>query len=309
MACKITISPSDDGRRLDKVIRSVWPGLPLSVVMKGIRTGSVRLDGKKAKCDLRVAGGQELYVPWESPKESAGEFAFRRTLPLLFEDPRLWAVNKPVNLLVQPDRKDQDNVLDRVKYMLRLAGEEERAYAVHRLDRNTTGVILVALSGVTLRILQDAFRRREISKTYLAIVAGVPGKEGEIASPLLKDSASNTVRVDEGGKEALTRYRLLSGGGDISLVEIDLVTGRSHQARVHMASIGHPILGDIRYGTEEINGKWRKRGIRRPQLHSFSIRFGEMEGELADLSGRKITAPPAEDMDTLLRKRRWKLPG
>lgn len=308
MGYKLHISPSDDGRRLDKTIRSIWPALPLGVVMKGIRTGGVRLDGKKAACDVRITAGQELYVPWGGPAEREEGFRYRRTLPVLYEDERLLAVNKPENLLVQPDRKDQDNVLDRVKYMRSLEGAEERAYAVHRLDRNTTGVLLVALSGVTLRILQDAFRAREIHKTYLAVVSGVPSAKGEIDGPLLKDPLSNTVKVDPSGKEALTRYRLLAGGGDVSLVEIDLVTGRSHQARVHMASIGHSILGDIRYGSEEINAKWRKRGIRRPLLHSFQVVFGDLRGELEDLSGMRIAAPLPEDMGELLRSRGWKPP-
>lgn len=308
MGYKLHIAPSDDGRRLDKTIRSIWPALPLSVVMKGIRTGSVRLDGKKAACDVRVAAGQELYVPWEEPAAREEGFLYRRTLPVLYEDDRLLAVNKPENLLVQPDRKDQDNVLDRVKYMRSLEGAEERAYAVHRLDRNTTGVLLVALSGVALRILQDAFRAREVQKTYLAVVSGVPPAKGEIDAPLLKDPASNTVRVDSSGKEAITRYRLLAGGGDVSLVEIDLVTGRSHQARVHMASIGHSILGDIRYGSENINAKWRKRGVRRPLLHSDQVLFGNLPGELESLSGMRITAPLPEDMGEFLRSRGWKPP-
>jgi len=308
MAHKLIVSHSDDGRRLDKVIRSIWPGLPLSVVMKGIRTGSVRLDSKKASCDVRVSEGQEIYVPWESPREAAGEYRYRRTLPVLFRDSRIWAVNKPENLLVQPDRKDQDNVLDRVKYMLHLEEAEERAYAVHRLDRNTTGVLLVALSGVSLRILQDAFRERKIRKTYLAVTAGLPENQGEIRAPLLKDAESNNVRVDPRGKEAVTRYRLLAGGGDISLVEIDLVTGRSHQARVHMAFIGCPIIGDIRYGNEEINGRWRKKRIRRPLLHSFRVAFSGLDGELEDLSGLTITAPPADDMMGLMSERGWRLP-
>lgn len=308
MAHKLTISPSDDGRRLDRVIRSLWPGLPLSVVMKGIRTGAVRLDAKKAAPQARVAAGQELYVPWDDPKKERGGYAFRRTLPLIFRDSRLWAVNKPENLLVQPDKKNQDNVLERVRYMLGCEGLEERAYAAHRLDRNTTGLLLVALSGVALRILQDAFRDRTIKKTYLAVVPGLPPKEGEITAPLLKDPSSNTVRVDSKGKEALTRYRVLAGDGNLSLVEIDLVTGRSHQARVHMAYLGFPVVGDQRYGDEKVKGYWWNRGIRRPLLHSYQIRFANLEGELADLSNRTITAPPADDLNGLMASKGWKLP-
>lgn len=169
-------------------------------------------------------------------------------------------------------------------------------------------MLLVALSGVSLRILQDAFRERKIRKTYLAVTAGLPENQGEIRAPLLKDAESNNVRVDPRGKEAVTRYRLLAGGGDISLVEIDLVTGRSHQARVHMASIGCPIIGDIRYGNEEINGRWRKKRIRRPLLHSFRVAFSGLDGELEDLSGLTITAPPADDMMGLMSERGWRLP-
>ena len=308
MPFRMTISPSDDGRRLDKVIRSMWPGLPLSLVMKGIRTGSVRLGGRKSACDTRVSAGQELYVPWESPKEAGGEYRFRRALPVLFRDSRLWAVNKPENLLVQPDRKDQDNVIDRVKYMRSLEGEEERAYAVHRLDRNTTGALLVALCGTVLRALQDAFRNRLVSKTYIAVVAGTPPAAGEVRSPLLKDPDSNTVRVDPSGKDSLTRFRILEGDGFISLLEIDLVTGRSHQARVHMASIGHPILGDVRYGDGALNERWRQKGVRRPLLHSRSIAFGEFGGELAHISRISVTAPFPADIQEVLHSRGWSMP-
>ncbi len=301
MAHKFTVSESDHGRRLDKTIRSIWPSLPLSVVMKGIRTGSVRLNGKKSACDVRIEAGQEVYVPWEPPAEREGPPLIRRTLPVLFRSDGLLAVDKPANLLVQPDRKGQDNVLDRVKYMMRLEGAEERAYAVHRLDRNTTGVLLVALSGVVLRLLQDAFRNRGIEKTYLAVVLGVVQGSGEIDAPLLKDRASNTVRVDKGGKEALTRYRPTAEGGGMSLVEIDLVTGRSHQARVHMAHIGHPILGDVRYGRREVNDRWRARGVRRPMLHSYRVGFGRLEGGGTYLSGRRVEAPLPEDFLRLAR--------
>lgn len=305
MPHKLIISPSDDGRRLDKVIRSIWPGLPLSVVMKGLRTGAVRLDGKKAPINFRVSAGQELYVPWDSPRDTAGNYRYRRTLPVLFRDRGLWAVDKPSNLLVQPARKGQDNVIDRVRYMLSLEGAEERAYAVHRLDRNTTGIMLVALSGPPLRILQDAFRDRAVGKTYLAVVAGLPKTSGEIDSPLLKSPSSNMVQVDRRGKDALTRYRLLAGGRDISLVEIELITGRSHQARVHMASVGHPILGDVRYGRDDINGRFQKLGVRRPQLHSWKLRFETLNGELSHLAGVTLEAPPPEDMLALSSAMGW----
>lgn len=308
MGHKFIVSASDHGRRLDKAIRSIWPSLPLSVVMKGIRTGSVRLDGKKSACDVRISLGQEVYVPWQAPADNAGVFLYRRTLPVLYRGESLIAVNKPANLLVQPDRKGQDNVIDRVKYMRSLEGEEERAYAVHRLDRNTTGVLLLALSGLTLRMLQEAFRARAIEKTYYAIVHGVTPRSGEIDAPLLKDRSSNNVKVDEAGREALTRYRLLAEGGGMSFVEIDLITGRSHQARVHMAHIGHPILGDVRYGRKDVNDRWRGRGARRPLLHSYRIGFGRLEGECAYLSGMSITAPLPEDISGLARALGFQMP-
>ena len=308
MPYALRIDPSDEGRRLDKVIRSIWPGLPLSVLMKGIRTGAVRLDGKKADFAGRVEAGQELYVPWEAPKERREESPFRRTMPVLYSDSRLWVVDKPANLLVQPDTKGQDNVIDRVRYMLRLQGDAERAYAVHRLDRNTTGALLVALSGGPLRALQDAFRERRIGKTYLAVVVGRPPRQGTIDRPLLKDPGSNTVTVSPKGKEALTRYRLLAAGREVALVAIDLVTGRSHQARVHMASAGFPVLGDLRYGDDDANRRWRKRGVQRPLLHSHRLQFDAFSGELEDLSGLLVTAPLPGDMEALTRSEGWPVP-
>ncbi len=308
MAYAFRIGPSDHGRRLDKVIRSLWPGLPLGLVMKGIRTGSVRLDGKKSDFAARVQSGQELYVPWEPPKAGKSDYAFRRTLPVLYADERLWVVDKPSNLLVQPDKKGQDNVLDRVKYMRHLQKEEEKAYAVHRLDRNTTGALLVALSGGPLRVLQDAFRERRVEKTYLAVVVGTPPKEGEIDLPLAKDPASNTVTVSRSGTKSCTRYRLISTGDEVSLVEVDLLTGRSHQARVHLAAAGFPILGDLRYGVGAVNERWWKRGVRRPFLHSFALRFGTLGEWLEDLSGVLIRAPVAEDMAALFERQGWCVP-
>ena len=144
--------------------------------------------------------------------------------------------------------------------------------AVHRLDRNTTGALAVALRRDALRRLESLFKERRVTKRYLAIVVGRVPELGEVDAPLLKDAAANTVRVDRGGKSALTRFRRLAGDEKLSLVSIDLLTGRTHQARVHMAHAGFPILGDRKYGCFEANRRWAER-VRRSLLHAAPLKL------------------------------------
>jgi 23S rRNA pseudouridine955/2504/2580 synthase len=179
--------------------------------------------------------------------------------------------------------------------------------AVHRLDRNTTGALAVALTGEALRELERLFKERLVAKRYLAVVVGKLPEKGVIDAPLLKDSARNVVRVAgaETGKSALTRFErlsvqkeLLSDKG-LSLASIELVTGRTHQARVHMAHIGRPILGDRKYGNIEVNRKWRE--VKRPLLHAFELRFpGDLSGALSGISGKTFRAGLPWDMAVLL---------
>lgn len=303
MSCSLILSRDHDGRRLDRTLRSIWPAVPLSAIMRSLRKGEVRLDSVRVRePGTRVRAGQELYVPWEGPEERS--FERRGTVPVLWRGDAALVVNKPANLLVQPDVKDGDSVITRVWSMV---GGREAGFApaaVHRLDRNTTGALVVALRGDALRGLERLFKERRVVKRYLAIVVGRSREAGEIDAPLLKDAEANTVRVASEGKRALTRYRRLAGDDGMSLVAIDLLTGRTHQARVHMAHAGFPILGDRKYGCFEAN---RSQGeVRRPLLHAFELGFPEgLDGPLAELSGRTFRAPLPEEMQAVAVRRGW----
>ncbi len=302
---RFRVSLHDDGRRADKVLRALYPDLPLGALMRAFRKGLIRVDGKKSSCSDHLVQGQEVVVPFEVPEKRELPSPVRGDVDLIYSDANLLVVDKPWGLLTQPALKKDDSVATRLLTMVSPGGGFFRPTPVHRLDRNTSGALLVALNGPALRGLHEAWRDRKVLKIYWAIVAGRAPDYGEIDDPLLKEPG-NRVVVSEKGQEALTRFRRLDGDGSFSLVEIELVTGRPHQARVHLANRGLPILGDVKYGETSINAVWRRDGVLRPQLHARSLTFLEMEDPLAYLSGRSFKAPLPEDMLLFFRGRAWK---
>jgi 23S rRNA pseudouridine955/2504/2580 synthase len=281
--------------------------------MRALRKGEVRLDSVRAReGSIRIRAGQELYVPWEDPesmKSGAAPLRNWGSVPILWRGGGVLVVNKPADLLVQPDVKGGDSVVTRVWSMFGTGGPGFSPAAAHRLDRNTTGVLAVALTGEALRELERFFRERLVAKRYLAVVTGLVPEKGTVNVPLLKDETTGVVRAAKNGKTAKTRYERLafsggmppSGEHALSLVSIELLTGRTHQARVHMASIGHPILGDRKYGNIEINRRW-KREAKRPLLHAFELGFPDgLTGPLLELSGRTFRADPPDDMNGFMK--------
>ncbi|MBR4401092.1 MAG: RluA family pseudouridine synthase [Synergistes sp.] len=292
MGTEFRISADNDGRRVDRVLRTKWPDVPLGAIMKAVRTGAVRLDGRKTKPDERLSSGQILNVPWDMnesapPPPEEKRRVFTR-LDTLYRDNFVWIVNKPSGLLVQPDEKGGDSVITRALAELCWTRSDFRPAPVQRLDRNTTGAVMIALTGTAQRILSELIRERKIKKIYHAVVEGSVNDEGRVDIPLKKDAASNRVCADKDGQEALTVYRRLADFGTKSLVELHLITGRPHQARVHMAYIGHPVSGDAKYGSG--------RGARRPLLHARKLVFPDCAELPAALRGRSIAAPVPEDM-------------
>lgn len=285
---RFSVSRHDEGRRLDKVIRGKWPSLSLGAMMKAFRKKQVRVDGARASFDQRLVEGQEVVVPWEnvSPADTENHGGH---LVTLYKDESVWVVSKPAGLLSQPDRKGGDSVVTRALPV----GASFHPQAINRLDRNTSGLMVLALTGKALRELSELWRKGAMDKIYLALVVGELPEEGRIDVPLLKDGVSNLVSVDPEGRRSLTLYRRLGYGGGLSLCSLTLVTGRSHQIRVHMNHIGHPVLGDVKYGDGSFN---RKAGAERPMLHAFSVTFPAMSGELAELSRVTVEAPLPRDI-------------
>jgi 23S rRNA pseudouridine955/2504/2580 synthase len=210
----------------------------------------------------------------------------RETLPTLFRNGDLWCVDKPAGLLSQPDRAGGDSVVTRAWAELRWDRRDFRPALIGRLDRNVSGVSAVAMNAPALRALSEAARGSLIGKIYVAVVSGIAPDEGEISLPLVKDSGENFVRAalpGEKGMNATTRFRLLESRGKTSLVEVELVTGRPHQARIHLASAGHPILGDAKYGSRARQS--------RLMLHAHRMSFPDIQELPASLRGLAVVSP------------------
>lgn len=308
------ITAADDGIRLDRWFRRHLPEVPHALLEKSLRRGLVRLDGKKATSSSRITTGQMLRYPSEwshqsqsDPLEpartvSAEDRAWLESL-VLYENEHLLALNKPPGLAVQGGSK-LDRNLDDLLEGLRREGDREKPKLVHRLDRDTSGVLLVARTARAAAELARQFADKSIRKTYQALVRGVPEpRSGLIALPLRKAIADGQpegqerVRVDlQAGQEAETEYRVIQSAQGVSWLELQPLTGRTHQLRVHLAWIGHPILGDGKYGGVEA---FISRPALSRRLHLHAARL-----ELADCFGQRldVCAPLPEHMRQTLQR-------
>jgi 23S rRNA pseudouridine955/2504/2580 synthase len=282
-------------RRLDRVLRGMFPEVSLGAIMKGMRDGSVRVNGNKALPGTRLSERDAVTYPWvlaRAPEKPlrADETNFPRErgkLITLFKNDDLWCVDKPAGLLSQPDRAGGDSAVTRAWAELRWDRRDFRPALIGRLDRNVSGVSAIALNAPALRALSEAARNSMIGKIYVAVVSGIVPREGEISLPLVKDTEKNFVRAalpGEKGMEARTRFRLMERRGKTSLVEVELVTGRPHQARIHMASIGHPILGDAKYGSRAARQS-------RLMLHAHRMSFPDIQEIPDTLRGLTVVSP------------------
>ncbi len=294
MGKEFYVTDDQAGRRLDRLLRTMWPQVPLGAIMKALRKGDVRLDAKKAAPDTRVESGQFLQVPWDDASHimvAAEQSAVTdsESIETIYKDEYVWIVNKPAGLLTQPDTKNGDSLITRALVELNWSRSDFHPSTVQRLDRNTSGIVLIALTGASQRYLSELIRERKVKKIYRAVVLGDIKENGEIDIPLIKDQESNIVKPAKNGQSALTKYKKLGGNGRISTVEVELVTGRSHQARVHLSAIGHAILGDQKYGGESKKEK-------RPLLHAYSVTFPEDVKLPENLRGSTFTAQLPNDM-------------
>ena len=284
----ITIQSNDAGQRLDKFLTKTFRSLPPALLYKAIRTKHIKLNGKRCQISTRIQEGDvvSLYLKEDVLEETPPAYDFltaSRQLDIVYEDENLLLLNKKAGLLVHPDDHEfRDTLIARVQRYLYEKGEyepeKENSFTpalVNRIDRNTGGIVIAAKNAAALRILNEKLKAREIQKYYLCLVHGhMPKKEDTLEGYLEKDEAKNRVtisgRAQAGRRSIRTRYRVLEEKNGLSLLEIHLLTGRTHQIRAHLASIGHPLLGDGKYGANRLN---KGTGFHKQALCSYRLLF------------------------------------
>jgi 23S rRNA pseudouridine955/2504/2580 synthase len=289
----IDVSEDEAGQRIDNYLLARLKGVPKSRIYRILRSGEVRINSKRVAASDRVAAGARIRVP--PVRVAARDEAVpapHYKLPILYEDEAILAIDKPAGIAVHGGSGVAHGVIESLRSMRPEARFLELA---HRLDRETSGVLLLAKKRSALTALHEMMRTRTMDKRYLVAVAGRFRNERQrVRAALAKHvnrEGEKRVSVAEGGQEAETIFRRISRGSDASLLEAELVTGRTHQIRVHLAHLGHPVLGDDKYGDYELNHALRKNGLKRMFLHAASLAFTHpLTGEAL-----RIEAPlPAE---------------
>jgi 23S rRNA pseudouridine955/2504/2580 synthase len=302
-----TVSDEDDGIRLDRWFKRHVPDVTFNIVSRWARTGQLRVAGQRAAPGDRLEAGQEISFPQAAPPSARAARPQPRRDPLtedeirsvrdmvIHEDANAFVLNKPPGLATQGGTKTTQH-LDRL--LDGLAGEGGRPKLVHRLDKDTSGALLVARTPRAATHFSKAFSGRTARKIYWALVVGVPsGDEGEIDAPLAKQPGTGGEKMhisEEHGLPAKTRWRVIDNAGNrAAWVELQPLTGRTHQLRAHMASIGHPIVGDGKYGGPDA---FLTGGVsRKLHLHARRLRIDSPTGGKIDVTAE----PPSHFSETL----------
>ena len=304
---ELTIKPNDAGQRLDRFVGKAVPLLPESLLQKYIRLKRIKLNGKGAGRDSRLAAGDavQLYINdefFEKPREENSYLKVGSPrVTVVYEDENiLLADKKPGVLCHSAGAWDYNTLIANIQAYLAQKGEwrprEENSFApalCNRIDRNTGGIVIAAKNAEALRILNEKIRLREIEKYYLCAVCGRPKpSKGRLENYIFKDAAKNQVFIksapEPGARTAITEYRVMDTRNGISLVECRLLTGRTHQIRAQMANKGWPLLGDGKYGREKVNKEFEEKG---QALYSYKLEFAfpTDAGILNYLKGRQFT--------------------
>lgn len=303
---ELLISAAEANQRLDKYLKKYLNTAPGSFVYKMLRKKNIKLNRAKAEgSEILKTGDQIQLFLAEETIDSFRTVARIEKVPfpsVIYEDDHILMLNKPAGLLTQKAEPSDVSLVDEILYYLEQTGKYDPAKnlakpsACNRLDRNTSGLVLAGIDLCGLQFLSLALKDRTLKKEYYCIVKGTMKKPVHLKGYLLKDQRSNTVKImDEPVGDASfaeTYFEPLSVNGELTLVKAELITGKTHQIRSHLAFIGHPIVGDTKYGNGEVNRKYRQKyGIKHQLLHARFVTFPCCDGLFSYLSGRTFSAP------------------
>ena len=319
---EVLITKENSNQRVDKFIRKYLNDAPLSFIYKTFRKKDVKINGKWVKENyilkendlLRIYISDEQLNEFNKPIDIS-KINYQNEINIVYEDNNILIVNKPKGILIHGDKGEKRKTLaNSVLSYLYKKGEFKNdgtsfiPSPTHRLDRNTSGLVVFAKNVLASQEMMNLFKTHEaIKKTYLLLAFNsTKNKEGEISFPLIKDSKNGFVRVgklEEGAKEAKTLYKVIDENNDYSLIEATLITGRTHQLRVHFSAINLPIVGDEKYGDFAKNKIFEDKYQYRTQfLIAYKLSFGEVNGELSYLSHRSFKAALSRKEEEILKK-------
>lgn len=312
---EITIKKNDAGQRADRFLSKAYPNLKSSLVCKLMRKKRIKLNGAKVEPNAILKGGDvfrfylsEELLSKEPLKDKTDFRAISAEINVIYEDDNILLIDKPSGLVVHEDNDNSaDTLINRVLSYLYQNGEyvpeRENSFTpalVNRIDRNTSGIVITAKNAESLRILNQKVRDREIQKLYLCAVSGTPEpREATLTAYLKKLPDENRVIISDTERRdyltVKTKYRVLKSRGELSLVEVDLLTGRTHQIRAHFAHIGHALLGDGKYGSNEFNKRYNAK-TQALCAYKLVFKFTTDAGALEYLNGREFKVSDTEEM-------------
>lgn len=317
----ITVHKQEEGQRLVKLLGAYLKEAPNSFFYKMLRKKNITLNGKKADGTEKLKCGDEirLFLSDETYEKFAGKVQPKEKFPMaklniVYEDSNVIFINKPAGMLSQKSVPSDVSLNEYLLGYLEKSGqwkqEESKAFrpsVCNRLDRNTSGLVICGKSMAGLQQMAALLKDRSLHKYYLCLVKGVMTESQHLEGYLLKDENSNQVKIfqkeTEGAAHIITEYEPLYTEGETTLLKVTLVTGKSHQIRAHLSSIGHPIIGDPKYGDRKANAFFREpHGIKNQMLHAWKLTFPELAEPLDNLSEKSFEAEPAGLMKQYLMK-------